>query len=448
MTTDTGSQRLPPYNITKEDALIGCVLLDRNVLPRVLPLVSSADFYQDRAGTIWAAMAALYERDEPVTFLSIPEELAKGLSEKAVTGMVQYMSGVLGDVITTLDAESYAKAIASDAALRRLISAGGRIAALGLQGQVDPEIAVEEAERILGEVVDRRSQSEFLTAPDLVTTYVDEITALRDGTSTWGGITTGLPDLDLRLSGGWMKGDLITVGARPSMGKTAVSLNFALAAASQGLTTVMFSMEMGASRIAERLVSTASGIPSRILRSTTELNKEQVSRLSEGVGRVASMQFFIDDTPNLSVPTLRSRLKRLALTQPVNLVIVDHIQLMTSGRRQENRVQEMADISRQLKGLARELDVPVIALCQLSRAVESRAKRVPQMSDLRESGSIEQDSDVVILLFRESYYDPETPRQGVIDLIVAKHRNGETGTVEAFFSLGTGRIAGLQRGEV
>jgi replicative DNA helicase len=311
-----GPERLPPNNIPAEDAVLGCILVDRSVLPRLLPLLEARDFFQERASSVWRAIVALAERDEPINFISISDELSASLSDVGAQRLMSYLSGLLMEVPNTLDAESFARAVAKAAAMRRLVSAGGRIAAIGFLNEVDPEPALEEAERLLGDVLERQAQTDFLSAEKLSSDYIDEIAALRSGEAISGVISTGLPDLDRKLSGGWVRGNLVVIGARPSMGKTAVGLNLALAASRANLTTAMFSMEMASQQIAERLVATASGLAPRLLRSAAELTPEQTQALAAGLGTVASSGIFVDDTPNLSAKNLRARIKRFVQSQP------------------------------------------------------------------------------------------------------------------------------------
>ena len=440
---DEGPERLPPHNVEAEEAVLGSVLLDREVIGRVSGTVEARDFYRERNGLIFQAMLDLYDRHEPVDYLTLTDELERTQRLEQVGG-VMYLSGLLGVVPTPIHAEHYAKIVADSAFMRRLISAGGKIAAIGFQNQFDPETALEKSEQILFDVANRRANSDFESLSDVLREYLDQLALLREGEGVRYGVPSGFADLDKLMAGGFQRSDLVILAARPSMGKTSLGLGFAANAALKfKAASAIFSLEMSKSQLAARLISTESGIETTRLR-TGHLTDAETRKLSHAIGLLAEAPIYIDDTPGISVTNLRAKTRRLHAEVPLDLVIVDHLQLMTSGNSGENRVQEMSEISRQLKGLARELHVPVVALSQLSRAVEQRSPKIPILSDLRESGAIEQDADLVMFIYRDDYYNKDSEKQGIADLHIAKHRNGPTGQISLLFNQRTTKFLDLE----
>ena len=443
--SDGAVERLPPHNVEAEEAVLGSVLLDREVVSRVVSVLEPRDFYRERNGLVYQAMLDLYERHEPVDYLTLTSELdRRGQIEEA--GGPVFLAGLLGVVPTPVHAEHYAQIVADSAFMRRLISAGGKIAAIGFQNQFDPEVALEKSEQVLFDVANKRANQDFQPLSEILREYLDQLALLREGEQIQYGVPTGYADLDKITGGGFQRSDLVILAARPSMGKTSLALGIA---SNAGLkfraTTAVFSLEMSKGQLAARLLATESGIDTTRLR-TAQLTEAESRKLGHALGLLAEAPIYIDDTPGLSVTSLRAKTRRLHadLASGLDLVIVDHLQLMTSGNSGENRVQEMAEISRQLKGLARELHVPVLALSQLSRAVEQRSPKIPILSDLRESGSIEQDADVVIFIYRDDYYNKESEKPGIAELHVAKHRNGPTGQVSLLFNNRTTRFVDLE----
>ena len=443
--SDGPVERLPPHNVEAEEALLGSVLLDRDVVSRVASLLQPRDFYRERNGLVYQAMLDLYDRHEPVDYLTLTSELdRRGQIEEA--GGPIFLAGLLGVVPTPVHAEHYAQIVADSAFMRRLISAGGKIAAIGFQNQFVPEVALEKSEQVLFDVANKRANQDFQPLSEILREYLDQLALLREGEQIQYGVPTGYADLDKITGGGFQRSDLVILAARPSMGKTSLALGIA---ANAGLkfraTTAIFSLEMSKGQLAARLLATESGIDTTRLR-TAHLTEAESRKLGHALGLLAEAPIYIDDTPGLSVTSLRAKTRRLHadLSSGLDLVVVDHLQLMTSGNNGENRVQEMAEISRQLKGLARELHVPVLALSQLSRAVEQRSPKLPILSDLRESGSIEQDADVVIFIYRDDYYNKESEKPGIAELHVAKHRNGPTGQVSLLFNNRTTRFVDLE----
>jgi len=441
--TERQPDRLPPHNVEAEEAVLGSVLLDREDIGRISGVVESRDFYRERNGLILQAMLDLYERSEPVDYLTLVSELDRGQRLEEAGG-VAYLSSLLGVVPTPIHAEHYAKIVADSAFMRRLISAGGKIATIGFQNQFATEEALEKCEQLLFDVANKKATRDFASLSDILRQYLEELALVREGEGMTYGVPTGFVDVDKITVGGFQRSDLVILAARPSMGKTSLALGMA---ANAGIkfkaVSAVFSLEMSGAQLAARLLATESGIETTRLR-TGQLTEAEGRKLSHALGLLAEAPIYIDDSPGLSVTSLRAKARRLHNEVPLDLIIVDHLQLMTSGKGGENRVNEMSEISRQLKGLARELNVPVVALSQLSRAVEQRSPKIPILSDLRESGAIEQDADIVMFIYREDYYDKESEKQGIAEIHIAKHRNGPTGQVSLLFNQRTTKFLDLE----
>jgi len=441
---DEQPERLPPHNLEAEEAVLGSVLLDREVIGRVSGVLEARDFYRERNGQIYQAMLELFDRHEPVDYLTLIDELDR-TQRLDQTGGTTYVAGLLGVVPTPIHAEHYAKIVADSAFMRRLISAGGKIATIGFQNQFEPETALEKSEQILFEIASKKANRDFAPLADILRDYLEQLSLLREGEDIKYGVPSGYADLDKLTAGGFQRSDLIILAARPAMGKTSLALGIA---ANAGLkfkaASAIFSLEMSGAQLAARLLSTESGIETTRLR-TGNLTDAESRKLGHALGILAETQIYIDDTPGLSVTSLRAKARRLHAEVPLDLIIVDHLQLMTAGEGTGmNRVNEMSEISRQLKGLARELHVPVIALSQLSRAVEQRSPKIPILSDLRESGSIEQDADLVMFIYRDDYYNKDSEKQGIADVHIAKHRNGPTGQISLLFNQRTTKFLDLE----
>lgn len=435
---------LPPHNLLAEEAILGCVLLDREVIGRVDAILSPRDFYRERNGAIYGAMRGLHDRTEPVDYLTLTMELER-TGKLQLVGGTEYVAGLIGAVPTPLHAEQYARSIAEAGARRRLISAGGKIAMLAYGQEHDLETTIEKSEALLLDVAAPRSMSTIRPMADLVREYIDRLELARSGQAASNGVPTGFSDLDRILQGGLKRSDLAILAARPGLGKTSLATGIAAHVALRLKGGVaIFSLEMSAEQIHDRLLSSETGIESARLvhgpHSTAEAN-----RLGHALGPLAEAEIVVDDDPNVTPSELRSRVRRIQMETPLDLIIVDHISIMqgTVGGSQ-NRVQEMDQITRQLKALAKEQHVPVLALCQLSRRVEDRSPKIPMLADLRDSGSIEANADVVVFIYREEKYLPDTSRQGVADLIVAKQRNGPTGQVSLLFNERTTKFLDLE----
>jgi len=433
MATKTAPAKIPPHNIDAEMSLLGAILIDEEVLADVTDKVKAEDFYEKRHQLVFAAMFRLFEQHRPIDLLTLSDELEKKEHLDTVGGS-SYLTELTNYVPTAANATAYAELVAQRAVRRRLIKASGEIAELAYQDDSNTQEILERAEAELFSVSDTSLKQDLVSLEQILTESFDRMEELHRDRGKLRGIRTGWRDLD-NLTAGLQRSDLLIIAARPAMGKTTLVTNLAYnVAAKEHQSVLFFSLEMSKEQLVDRMLSDASGVDAWNIR-TGNLSDEDFEKISTAMGEMAEAPIFIDDTPGLTVLEMRTKARRQAHTQPLGLVIVDYLQLMQGSSRggEFNRVQEVSEISRGLKLIARELNVPVIALSQLSRSVESRNPQVPQLADLRESGSIEQDADLVAFIYREAYYNPDTDRQNITDLIIAKHRNGPTGVVELYF---------------
>jgi len=424
--------KLPPQNLDAEISILGAVLIDEDVLTRVTDKLHADDFYDPRHETIFDAMVMLYEHHKPVDLLTLSDELKKK-DKLEEAGGADYLTELTNQVPTAAHAESYAEIITQNAMRRRLIKASGNIAELGFDEAKNSDELLASAEAELFAVSDQALRQELTSLEQILTESFDRMEELHRDKSKMRGIPTGYRDLD-NMMAGLQRSDLLILAARPAMGKSTFALNLAHnIAVQQNQAVLVFSLEMSKEQLVDRMLADEAGVDAWNIR-TGNLSDDDFEKLSHAMGVLAEAPIFIDDTPGMSVLELRTKARRAAHERPLGLIVIDYLQLMSgSGRSSDNRVQEISEISRGLKLVARELNVPVLALSQLSRSVESRTPPIPQLSDLRESGSIEQDADIVMFLYREDYYNKETENQHVTELLIKKHRNGPTGTVELYF---------------
>lgn len=429
---EVSTGKIPPQNIDAEMSLLGAVLIDEEVLADVSEHVAVKDFYDKRHRTIYDAMMRLYERHRPVDLLTLTDELKKK-DEFDTIGGSAYLTDLTNYVPTAAHAEAYAELVAQKAVRRRLIKASAEISEMGFDEETTTQELLEKAEAELFSVSDQSLKQDLVSLETILTDSFDRMEELHRNKGALRGIRTGWRDLD-NMTAGLQRSDLIILAARPAMGKTTLVTNLAYNVATVAKQPVLFfSLEMSKEQLVDRMLADASGVDAWNIR-TGNLSDEDFSKLSEAMGEMAEAPIYLDDTPGLTVLEMRTKARRAAHEAPLGLIIVDYLQLMQgSGRNDGNRVQEVSEISRGLKLIARELNVPVIALSQLSRSVENRSPQIPQLADLRESGSIEQDADIVMFIYREAYYNPETERENITDLIIAKHRNGPVGKVELYF---------------
>jgi replicative DNA helicase len=422
--------KLIPQNIEAEEAVLGSLLIDPEALFRLAPFLKEDDFYIQKNAWIYEAILALHERREPIDFVTLCDELERKEQLEEIGGAA-YITRLINAVPSAIHAEAYGHIVEHAAIRRRLIHAATEIAQLAYQEDEDVDQTVDRAEQALFNVSQRRITRDLAPIQEVIRQYYDRIEYLYAHQGEPLGVPTGFIDID-RLLGGMQRSDFIIVAARPSVGKTSLCLSFARNAARHGQHTAIFSLEMSSEQIVQRMVSAETGIDSQRLR-LGNLNEDEWPLFVQAIGKLAEHPIYIDDTPSISVLQLRTKARRLHAEHGLDLILVDYLQLMSGDTRSENRVQEVSYISRSLKAIARELDVPVVAASQLSRAVEQRTDKRPILADLRESGSLEQDADVVVFIYRDELYNPETDKQHIADIIVAKHRNGPTGTVQLFF---------------
>ena len=426
----TSLERTVPHNIEAEESVLGSLLIDPEALFRVASFLKPEDFYLRKNGWIYEAILTLHERRLPIDFVTLCTEL-EAREQLEEVGGAAYITQLVNTVPSAINVEAYGHLVEHTAVRRRLIGAAGDIVQLAYREEQVIEEVIDRSEQALFSISQRRLTRELTPIQDVVRSYYDRIEYLHAHRGEPLGVLTGFTDLD-RLLGGLQRSDLIIVAARPGVGKTSLCLSFARHAARSGKHVALFSLEMSAEQLVQRIVSAETGIDAQRLR-LAELQENEWPLFVQATGVISELPVFIDDTPSLSALQLRTKARRIHAEYGLDLIVVDYLQLMTGDVRVENRVQEVSYISRMLKGLARELDTPVVAASQLSRAVEQRADKRPVLSDLRESGSLEQDADVVMFIYREEMYQPQTEKQHIADVIVSKHRNGPTGAVQLFF---------------
>ena len=424
-------ERTPPHDLAAEQCVLGGMLMSKDAISDVMEVIRPGDHYRPAHQLVHEAILELYGRGEPADPVTVSDLLAKR-GELVRVGGGAYLHTLIASVPTAANAGYYARIVRERAILRRLVEVGTRIVQLGYAGDGDADELVDRAQAEIYGVTERRVSEDFLPLSEIMPGALDEIEAIGSRGGVMTGVPTGFADLDA-LTNGLHAGQMVVIAARPAIGKSTLALDLARAAAvKHRMPTVMFSLEMSRNEITMRLLSAEARVPLHAMR-TGQLGEEDWTRLARRMSEVVDAPLFIDDSPNMSMMEIRAKCRRLKQRHDLRMVIVDYLQLMSSPRRVENRQQEVSDMSRSLKLLAKEIDVPVVAISQLNRGPEQRNDKRPLLSDLRESGSIEQDSDVVILLHREDAYERESPRAGEADLIVAKHRNGPTTTVTVAF---------------
>lgn len=441
---DLYADRLPPQNIEAEQAVLGAIFLEPSSLTMASEILIPDDFYRAAHQKIFQMMLQLSDKGKAVDLITVTEELsASKLLED--TGGVSYLSELAGSVPTAANIEYYAKIVEEKSLLRRLIRTATTIATDGYTREDEVEVLLGEAEKSILEVSGRKNAGAFHNIKDVLVRTYDNIEVMNNRVGEVTGLATGFSELD-RMTAGFQRNDLIIVGARPSVGKTAFALNIAQNVASKtGENIAIFSLEMGAEQLVMRLLCAEGNIDAQRLR-TGSLTDEDWGKLTMAMGSLSNAGIFIDDTPGVRITDIRSKCRRLKQEHGLGMILIDYLQLILgSGRSGENRQQEVSEISRSLKALARELKVPVIALSQLSRGVEQRQDKRPMMSDIRESGSIEQDADVIAFLYRDDYYDRESESKNIIEIIIAKQRNGPTGTVSLAFVKEYNKFVNLER---
>jgi replicative DNA helicase len=420
-----------PHSLEAEEAVLGAVLINPEAYYDVAQFLRGEDFYIHRHRWIWDVFTRLHERRIPIDVLTVSEELDQ-VGQLSDIGGPAYLTALVNKVPTSLNAEAYGRLVEHTGIRRRLLASANEIAKLAYKEELGIEAVLDEAEKEIFGVSERRMTRDLRPIQQVLGEYYDRIDQLSQRDEEIMGVPTGFIDLD-RLLGGFQQSDLIIIAGRPGMGKTAFMLSAAKNAAQVHKKHIaIFSLEMSSEQLVQRLISQETGIDSHRLR-TGKLNEDEWPLFTQAIEVLGDTRIFLDDTPSLTPLQLRTKCRRLHLEYTLDLVLVDYIQLMSTGSRIENRVQEVSAISRNMKILARELNIPVLAAAQLSRAVEQRADKDPQLSDLRESGSLEQDADIVMFIHRPEMYEKDTLKQNIAQIKIAKHRNGPVGTVELVF---------------
>ncbi|TVP83184.1 MAG: replicative DNA helicase [Alkalicoccus sp.] len=438
------TDRTPPQNIEAEQAVLGAVFLDSQALITATERLMPEDFYRMAHSRIFTVMLELSDKGEPVDLVTMIDELhAKNWLEEV--GGVSYLGDLANAVPTAANVQYYAQIVEEKSLLRRLIRVATSIATESYNAEDEVDLILNEAEKSILEVSRKQSSGEFVDIKDVLIEAFDKIEMLQHTAGDVTGIPTGFQELD-RITAGFQKSDLVIVAARPSVGKTAFALNISQNVATKTDENVaIFSLEMGADQLVMRMLCAEGNIDAQRLR-TGHLEDEDWQRLTMAMGSLSKAGIYIDDTPGIKVKDIRSKCRKLKQENGLGMIMIDYLQLIQGdARSSEGRQQEVSEISRELKGLARELEVPVIALSQLSRGVESRQDKRPMMSDIRESGSIEQDADIVAFLYRDDYYDQESEKKDIIEIIIAKQRNGPVGTVELAFVKEHNKFVNLER---
>ena len=435
--------RIPPHNLDAELSVLGAMLESREAIANVIEVIKGDDFYKPAHTEIYEAIMSLYAQGEPADAITVADELARRGTLETIGGK-PYIHGLLEAYPTASSAAHYARIVEEHALLRALIQAGGSVQEIGFSMPEDVNEAVDSAEELIYNVGDRRLKDDYHSIRDLLVKAMEDVETLYDRGEHLTGLAAGFPDLD-EMTSGFQSSNLVIVAARPSMGKSSLLNDFALNAATrQNTPVVMFSLEMSKEEVVQRFLASEAKVDSQRLRKGS-LQEQDWGRLSAALGRLAEAPIFIDDSANISMMEMRAKCRRLKARHGLGLVIVDYLQLMQSPRKSENRQQEVSEISRNLKILARELGVPVICASQLNRGVEVRSDKRPMLGDLRESGAIEQDADIVMFIYRDEVYNPDTEAKGEAELIMAKHRNGPTGTVRLAFMNQYTKFASIAR---
>ena len=430
-----GNLRVPPHSLEAEKAVLGSLLIDKEAIIKVADLINSDDFYHDVHGLIYRAIVDLYEKRSPIDLLTA-KTILEDRKQLEIIGGASYLAMLTAEVHTSTHIYNYALIVKQKSTLRKLIKSGNLITGLGYNQTEPLELLLEQAEKSLFGVSQATIKEKFIHIKDILNSTYDKITELHDPNTKdkYMGVPTGFRDLDFILTG-FQPADLVVLAARPAMGKTAFALNIAQNVAKTGRSIGFISLEMSKEQLVERMFSSLLGVDSWKMK-TGKLTEEDFMRIGSVMDELYSMKIFIDDSVGNSISELRSKARRLQMEHGLDMLFVDYLQLMTvngTNGNSNNRVNEISEISRSLKALARELRIPIMALSQLSRAVELRPVKIPQLSDLRESGAIEQDADVVLMMYREDYYEEDTDRAGITDIFIRKHRSGPVGRVELGF---------------
>ncbi len=424
--------RTIPYSVEAEQAVIGGILIDPNSIAAVSEIIKEQDFYFEHNKNIFASMQVLFNSNQPIDIVTVADLLEQNGILEAIGG-INYLSSVAGSVPTTANISQYAEIVSQKSLLRKLVEAGGKIADLGYDAPNGVEAAVEEAEKIIFDVLQNKDSQGIIHIKEVLGTSFNMMQEMAEKKGKVSGVPTGFGYLD-QMTSGLQNSDLILIAARPAMGKTSFALNIAQnAAIRNGVTTAVFNLEMSREQLANRIICGEAMVSGNKLKEGS-LDADDWIRIGENLAQIEKAPIFIDDSSAVTVSEIRAKCRRLKQRYNLGLVVIDYLQLMQGGGRSDgNRQQEVSEISRSLKILAKELNIPIITLSQLSRGPEGRTNKRPMLSDLRESGAIEQDADIVIFLYRDEYYNPDSPDKNIAECIIAKHRNGETGTIKLWW---------------
>ncbi|MGM0501455.1 MAG: replicative DNA helicase [Bacillota bacterium] len=423
--------KVPPSSEEAEKSTLGSMLLDREAIPTAVEHLQENDFYWNKHAIIYNAICKLFDKGDPVDLVTLTEKLREEDQLEEIGG-ASYITTLVNSVPTAANIKHYAKIVEEKSILRGLIRTANQISKLGYKDEGEVDDLLDQAESLIFEVSEKRSVKEFSGIKDVLMDTFDDLEELHKNKDDVTGVPTGFRDLD-KMTSGFQESDLVIIAARPSMGKTALALNIAqYSAIEEDVSVAIFSLEMSKSQLVQRMLCSEAQVNSHRLR-TGQLRDTDWRRLSQAAGRLGEADIFIDDTPGITVMEMRAKARRIQAEHDLDLILIDYLQLMQGSGNTESRQQEVSKISRSLKGLGRELNVPVVSLSQLSRAVEQRNNKRPQLSDLRASGSIEQDADVVAFIYRDEYYNPDTEKKGITEIIVGKQRNGPVGTIELAF---------------
>ena len=436
--------KVPPHDLEAEQAVLGSMLTDQDAVVDAIEKLKAEDFYRDDNKYIYEAMINLYSKAEPIDIITVKDELVS-IGKFEVVGGIEYLATLPDKVPITSNAIKYIEIVEEKSVLRKLIKTANDLIALGYAQSEDVDIIIEQAEKRIFDIMQGKNQKGYTPLKDILVEAFSEIEKLYNQKETITGIPTGFADLDYKTAG-LHKSDLILVAARPAMGKSAFALNIAThAAINAKVPTVIFNLEMSKSQLVNRMLCSEAMVDSNKIR-TGKIDEEDWVKLATALGPLSEAPVYIDDTPGITVQEIRAKCRKLKLEKNIGLVVIDYLQLIQgSGKKNASREQEISEISRSLKILAKELDIPVIALSQLSRAAEQRADHRPMLSDLRESGAIEQDADIVMFLYRDDYYNPDSEKKNIAEIILAKHRAGSTGTVELLWLGNYTKFANIEK---
>ena len=421
--------KIPPHDIEAEQAILGSMLIDKDAVINAIEVLKEEDFYREDNKTIYSAMLSLYARIEPIDIITVKSELTQ-IGKFETVGGLEYLASLPDKVPVVSNIENYIQIVEEKSILRKLIKASNEISQMGYDQTEETECIMDVAEKKIFDIMQNRNTKGYTPIKEVLINAIDELEKLYNHKGGITGIATGFIDLD-RITAGLHNSDLVLIAARPAMGKSAFALNIAShVAIREKVPVAVFNLEMSKEQLGSRILCSEAMVDSNKVR-TGNIEEEDWIKLVSAVGPLSEAEIYIDDTPGISISEIRAKCRKMKLEKNIGLIIIDYLQLIQgTGKKNASREQEISEISRSLKILAKELDVPVIALSQLSRAAEQRTDHKPMLSDLRESGAIEQDADIVMFIYREDYYNPDTERKNIAEIILAKHRAGATGTVE------------------